>query len=87
MQRNLFIGKTTLTLVERVSGSVGTDGPEALVEDSSSGWLFLVGGPSSSLALETSPKRYSNNSHRPEVHDPTREAAKQPHAYFLVVLL
>ena len=77
-----FIGKTTLALVEGVSVRVGTDEPEALVEGSSSGWLFLDGGPSSFSALETSPNRSSQNSHRPEVHEPARKVAKWPQTSF-----
>ena len=74
-----FIEKMTLV---GVSVRVGTDEPEALVEGSSSGQLFLDGGPSSSSASEISSNRSSTNSHRPEVLQPTREAAKQPQASF-----
>ena len=77
-----FMGKITLTLVDRVSVSEAADELESLVEGSSSDWLSLEGGTSSSSVLHISPKRSANNSHSPEVLNPARDATKWSQASF-----
>ena len=70
------------TLVEGVSGSLGSDGP-VLIEGFSSGQLLLEGGLSSSSVSYILPKGSSNKSHRPEVLDSAKDAAKWPLASIL----
>ena len=81
-----FIGKITVVLVGAVCGmleaEVSADGPEQLVEGSSSDWLLLEGGLPSSSASDILPQRSSKKFHRPEVLDLARYAAKQPQAFF-----
>ena len=76
-----FMGKVILILDEGTVGGLGSKGSE-LVEGSSSKWVSLDGGPSSSSALGNSSNKSSKMPHRVEVFVPAKEAANYPWASF-----
>ena len=82
----LFIRKITVVFVGTGCGmlevEVSADGPEPLVEGLSSDQFLLEKGLYSSSASDILPERSSNKSHRPEVLDHARDAAKWPQASF-----
>ena len=80
-----FIGKVISILGKGVVENFGSKGSE-LVEGSTSRWIFLDGGPSSSSNSGISSNKSSKMSQRLEVFVPTKEAMKHPQLLSLEVL-